>query len=271
MSTLLPEDYQEPQCPLCLDPGGRTIPQRRVQEKLDQYMSRRDYEGGERHLLYWLEEARACRDQRGELLVRNEMIGFYRKRGEKEKALTNAGEAVALLNSLGLGDSITAGTTWVNAATAHHAFGEPEEALALFSKAKAIYESSPQTGADLLGGLYNNMALACVDLGRFQEAQELYDKAMAEMGKVPGGELEQAITCLNRANAVEAQEGLEAGESKIYALLDQAQELLENSKAPRNGYFAFVCEKCAPVFSYYGYFQAANALQKLAEDIYAGT
>ena len=40
-------------------PRIRPIPQQRVIEKMDAYMSRRDYAGAERHLLYWLEEARA--------------------------------------------------------------------------------------------------------------------------------------------------------------------------------------------------------------------
>ena len=46
-------------------PHLRPIPQQRVIEKMDWYMSRRDYAGAERHLLYWLEEARQGNDLRG--------------------------------------------------------------------------------------------------------------------------------------------------------------------------------------------------------------
>ena len=60
-----------------------SIPQQRVVEKLDEYMSRRDYAGAERHLLYWLEEALAAGDKRGELMVRNELVGHFRKVGNK--------------------------------------------------------------------------------------------------------------------------------------------------------------------------------------------
>ena len=61
--TLGPQDYAEPRCVLCGEPYGaaptiKPIPQQRIVEKLDEYMSRRDYAGAERHLLYWLEEAR---------------------------------------------------------------------------------------------------------------------------------------------------------------------------------------------------------------------
>ena len=140
--------------------------------------------------------------------------------------------------------------------------------MALFERARAAYEAGGGVSPELLGGLYNNMALCCKALGRCDEAFALYDKAMEQMGKLPGGKLEQAITCLNIADAVAAQEGLEAGETRIFALLDRAWELLQDGEAPRNGYYAFVCEKCAPSFAYYGYFLAAEELEREAKRIY---
>ena len=68
-------------------PTLRPIPQQRVIAKMDEYMARRDYAGAERHLLYWLEEARAGRDQRGMLMVLGELVGHYRKTGERDKAM----------------------------------------------------------------------------------------------------------------------------------------------------------------------------------------
>lgn len=268
-----PEDYAEPACLLCGEPYGaepaiRAVPQQRIVEKMDEYMSRRDYAGAERHLLYWMEEARLGRDLRGQLMLSNELIGHYRKTGNRDKALHWVDEALRLLGELDFEGSVSAGTTYVNAATACNAFGENERALALFEKAREVYESGVQVRPELLGGLYNNMALANQALGRYDEAFALYDRAMEQMGKLPGGALEQAITCLNMADAVAAQEGLEAGETRIFALLDRAWELLQDKAAPRNGYYAFVCEKCAPSFAYYGYFLAAEELQKEAARIY---
>ena len=268
-----PEDYEEPQCLLCGEPYGaepkpEPIPQQRVVQKLDEYMSRRDYDGAERHLLYWLEEAKRVRDLRGELLVHNELIGHYRKVSNGDAAFAHIDEALKLLDELDFEGSVSAGTTYVNSATACSAFGENERALALFERARAVYEANPDTRKHLLGGLYNNMALACQALGRYPEAFDLYEKAMTVMQDVAGGVLEQAITCLNMADAVAAQQGLEAGETRIFQLLDQAYELLHDESAPRDGYYAFVCEKCAPSFSYYGYFLAAEELQKTAEAIY---
>ena len=39
----------------------------------------------------------------------------------------------------------------------------------------------------------------------------------------------------------------------------------------RDGYYAFVCEKCAPTFDYYGWFAEAEKLNGEAARIYAGT
>ncbi len=275
MEPLKKEDYAEPRCLLCgesygAEPAVLSIPQKRILEKMNDYMSRRDYAGAERHLLYWLEEARLCHDRRGELLVRNELIGHYRKTGERDHAFEQIDQALQLIRDMDYEGSISSGTTYTNAATACNAFGENERALQLFEKARAVYEASQNTGKELLGGLYNNMALTYVSLRRFPEAYELYDRAMALMEQVPNGVLEMAITCLNIANAVEDESGLEAGETKISELLDRAEELLDTPSVPRDGYYAFVLEKCAPTFSYYGYFLAAERFTETAEKIYRG-
>lgn len=269
----------------------KPVPQKRIIDKMNEYMSRLDYSGAERHLLYWLEEAKLGRDLQGQLMLRNEMVGHYRKTGKKEPAMESAAEAVRLLEELEMEDSISAGTTYVNVATACNAFGEFERSIELFEKARAIYESSKFTAPQLLGGLYNNMALTCAALGRYEEALELYEKAIPIMAQVADGELEQAITYLNMADTVEAQAGMEQGEARISELADKAEELLEKKSGEllgegdallkdeealraldqeaksRLGYYAFVCGKCAPVFEYYGYFLAADRFKERAEQL----
>ncbi|MBR1822320.1 MAG: tetratricopeptide repeat protein [Clostridia bacterium] len=247
----------------------RAIPQQRVIEKMDAYMDRRDYAGAERHLLYWLEEARMGGDLRGMLMVRNELVGHYRKTEEWEKAMASADAALELLERLDFDNTISAGTTYVNIATMLNAYGDNARAIEYFEKARPLYEQSAATRPALLGGLYNNMALTCVSLKRFDEADALYDLAMDQMAKCQNGALEQAVTCLNRANLVEDRDGLEAGEHAIYELLEQASALLRTPELPRDGYYAYVCEKCAPTYDYYGWFAEASALNEEAERIYA--
>lgn len=265
---LAPEDYLEPVCPLCMNQNAvKRIPLERVAEKLDEYMGRQDFAAARRHLTFWLAEAESAGDLRGAFGVHSEWMGFSRKMGEGDEAIAHAKAALALLYEVGE-ESIAAATVCINAATVYQAFSQPEAAFSLFERAQDIYRRELSPDDARMGGLYNNMALTLVTLGRYGEAYELYKQALAIMGKAENGALEQAITYLNMANAVEAEHGPEKAEAKITQLLDMAADLLDNPSLPRNGYYAFVCEKCAPTFDYYGYFFVANDLKQRARTIY---
>ncbi len=244
-----------------------SIPRTRITEKLDQYVDEHDYAAAERHLLYWLEEARSIQDLRGALFVYNEMIGLYRKAGLFEKAESCVSPVLHLLQTLSFEDTITAGTTYVNIATAFQAAGRHAEAMQYFEKASGLY-AAHHADASLLGGLYNNMGLTLSSLGQYRRALECYGIALKKMKEVRNGELEQAITCLNMANTVEEEMGLEAGESRIYQLVDQACTLLDTPTLPRDGYYGFVLEKCIPTLEYYGCLAAEN-YRRILEDIHA--
>ena len=275
-NTIRPEDYAEPRCVLCDEPYGaepdvRPIPQQRVLQKVDECMSRRDYAGVERTLDYWLEEATLGHDKRGQLMLHNEYIGHFRKVGNKAKAMEHIDAALPLLDELHFEGSVSAGTTYTNAATACNAFEENERAIDLFEKARAVYESSTRTDPKLLGGLYNNMALTLTDLKRFDEAWSLYEHALAVMGKVPSGEPEQAITYLNMADLHYVQSGTGLVDDDIENYLEQAWGLLNTETLTRDGYYAFVCEKCAPTFDWYGEEERAQDLTRRSEEIYERT
>ena len=271
---LSPEDYAEPRCLLCMEPPGghdeiKPVPQQRIIEKLDEYMSRRDYKSAKKHLLYWLEEARLGGDLRGQLTVCGELVGHFRKTGEKNEAMKYVGETETLLEKLGFEKNISAGTALVNAATACSAFGENERALALFERARSAYDACAAIKPELAGGLYNNMALCCSALGQFDRALELFEKADGFMSRVDGGEAERAITCLNKADTLEAKDGAEKAEKEISALAERAAELLDSPNLKRDGYYAFVCEKCAPAFEHHGFFADAQRFARISAEIYS--
>jgi tetratricopeptide (TPR) repeat protein len=111
------------------------------------------------------------------------------------------------------------------------------------------------------------MALALVDLNEFEKALLLYKKAISVMESSEDGMLEVAITYLNIANLKEAELGIEAAQAYIDKLLDDAAKILDEH-ANKNGYYAFVCEKCASTFGYYGYFAYENELKERAAKIY---
>ena len=256
---LKPDDYIEPRCVLCgpvpgQDSAVMPVPQQRIIAKMDEYMSRRDYDGAERHLLYWLEEARAGNDKGGELMIAGELAGHYRKTGNKVEAFKFAELSVKLVGELGMEGTVSAGTAFTNAATVYNAFGENEHSIGLLRKARAVFEAAPRRngagedsrrGAEggasgqgaagagvspqFLGGLYNNMALAETALGHYPEAEELYGKALQVMETVPGGEPEQAITWLNMVQTVVTACGMEdeAAEKRIGDYLEHAEALLD--------------------------------------------
>ena len=285
----------------------RTVPVARVIEKVNECMSRRDYAGVERVLRYWLQEAESVGDLRGRMSIRSEMVGHYRKTGEKEKAFESARDLEKLIGELEYEGTVSAAVAWINIGTMLSSFGEHEQALTFFERAcevcakaeaaKAGVETTePVTGGtqkpgtgdmqgpgpestgttelhgtfppDLAGGLHNNMGLVLSALGRYEEALVMFGKAMDYMAAVPGGRLEQAVTCLNMADTLEAQLGMEEAEKRICDLVEQAEEFLMNPDHPQDGYYAYVCEKCAPVFGHYGYFAAEEEFAARARRIY---
>lgn len=240
----------------------------RIISKLDEYLSKDDYVSAEKHLAYWYSEAENQKDIRTMLLIRNEQMGLYRKIGQREKSIGCAEDALSITAKEGIESNIGAATTYLNVATVYKAFGMPEKSIPLFEKAKDIYENNLAENDERFGGLYNNMALALVDLKEFEKADALYRKALAIMKNIPNGKPEQAITWLNMANAAETESGLENAENTITEYLENAMKLLDESQSETDGNYAFVCRKCSSVFGYYGYFFYENVLERRAKKIY---
>lgn len=249
----------------------QSIDRNRLLKTLDEYLKNNDYSAAKSHLLYWLKEAQSICDNKSILLIFNELMGLTRKLGESDEAQNYAKKALQKIEEMGIENNIGAATTYLNSATVFKAFEKADQAMPLFKKAEAIYEKALTPYDDRFGGLYNNMALALVDLNRFSEAASYYQKALNVMAHVERREPEQAITYLNMASAAEAEYGLEAAESKIAEHIENAYKLLELGKDRTDGNYAFVCEKCASVFGYYGYFYYENQLTERYRRIYEGT
>ena len=263
------QDYQEPQCPfdasMWTGEPKETVPVRRVTEKLDDYLSRDDFQAAERLLLYWLQSAQSYRDIRGAFFLHNELIGFFRKVGNEEGAMREIAQGLALTGDPRIGkDSTGAATLYVNAATAMKRFGHSDRALAYFDKAEQIYERELPDNDSRRGGLYNNKALALADLGRLDEAQDYFLRAIGTMKNVANGELEQALSYLNLCDI------LVFTDPRVKEYLDRAQALLDTPGLPRDSYYAFNCDKCAPVFAEYGRQEYADILLRRRAEILAG-
>lgn len=239
----------------------------RIIEKLDELLGRNDYDSAEKHLLYWLDEADFSNDKRCMLLIRNELAGLYRKLSREADALNAVKAALDLIDEMGIENNVGAATTFLNCATVYKAFGNAGKSLPLFEKAKNIYEKNLPYDDKRFGGLYNNMALTFVDLKRFEEAYNLYNKAISVMEKHEDGMLEVAITYLNIASAKEAEIGSVESEEFVREYVEKAMKILDEYPK-KDGYYAFVCEKCASVFGYFGYFLYKKELSERANNIY---
>ncbi len=267
-------DYKEPACPLCdgkdfyypkKDAPLGHIPVDRVISKVDSLFDKNDYLEAGRLLVYWENEAKALRDKRGELAIQSELVGFYRKQNNVEKGITAVNRALELVEELNQGDMASGATIFINCATAYKAFGKPQEAMPLYEKAEEIYKKNLQPNDSRFGGLYNNMALALADLGKFQEAEASYFSALSVMEKVPKGEAECAITYINLAHMYEDFGVAE----KISGCMEKAYLLLKSDNLIHDGYYAFVIEKCAPSFAYFGNKNMCDEFKKEAQEIYA--
>ncbi len=247
------------------------IPKDRVLDKLDSLLRGNDYAGAKRLLQYWLSEAEYSGDGHGILLMQNELMGLCRKLGERDQALQYAQNALDQVGKMGIGDNVGAATTYLNSATVCKAFGLSEDALNLFQMAQEIYRRDLSPTDQRLAGLYNNMGLALVDLKRYEEAEALYQKAIAVLQSVPEKEPEQAITYLNMATAAETEHGLAKAQEKIGELAQKAMACMDAGKDRTDGNYAFVCEKCASVFGYYGFEDYARELMERCRRIYEGT
>ena len=271
--TLSKEDYEEPCCPLKMNINQNftPIPIGRVLSKVDEYLSINDYASAEKTLDYWHEEAKISNDIRGELTVLNEKIGLYRKTGKKEQCLSAIDKCLALSENGEFENTITRGTSNFNCATGYCAFDEYKRALPLYEKATGIYEKYLKNTDGRLGGLYNNTAICLMRLNKYEQSRMLFDKAIEIMSKIENAEGEIAITYCNLADLESAQNGMEKAEEKINEYLERAEELLNTKTLPRDGNYAFICEKCAGTFGYYGFFMTEKELLKRAREIYERT
>lgn len=250
-------------------PGG-VLPVERILQKLDSLLYQKKFEDAVRHLEYWLNEAESLGDRRGELSLLNEAVGLFRKLEREDRTFSYCEKALALAQQPEWENSITQGTTFLNVATAYKAFGHSAQALVLYERAKTIFEVETDPDLRRLGGLYNNMALALADEKEYDRARELFVQALDIMSRVEGGEPEIAVTCCNLADLVQASRGWEQGQEEIRAWLNRAMENLRQAPT-RDGYYAFVCEKCAPVFHFYDMENYERELKEQIERIHERT
>ena len=239
---------------------------KRVIDRFDRLMNASDFEEAERHLIYWMNEAKDMGDDRSLFSVINEMTGFYRMRGDRKNAFDAVEKLKRLTSQTDKFGNIEKATAYLNCATVYNSFKEPLEALKLYEQAEKIYLENLDSNDERLAGLFNNTALAHLALKEYEKAKDYFEKAMTVLDQNTGKENEKAITCLNMADLTEEQMGPEEGEEEILKLLDKAGGYLDI--ACKGDYYEYkmTAEKCIPAFKHYGYFMYAMELEKRIGD-----
>ena len=140
-----------------------------------------------------------------QLSVLNELMGFYRSRGEHAKNKPIIDNALDLAKKMDLAGSEAGTTTLINAATSLRAAGSYERAAEIYSQ--AIKESSKTLKPNdrKLAALHNNLSMLYSETGNIKEAIDQLEKALDILQKSsidPSTDIDIAATHTNIALAI---------------------------------------------------------------------
>lgn len=236
--------------------------------QLDACFNRNDMRSARDCINYWEAEARNTGDDRGLLTVLNEAIGLYRRTQKKGKALSATEESLALLKKLGLENSISGATIYINSATTLSFYGKEEEGLALYEKAALCYETAKKTECYEYAALLNNKAGTLYSLCRYDEAEKDWLRAVEILKKIGNHAGEIAISIVMLAHVTFDRD--HTAYEKVEGLVDEAWEYINSDDQPKDGNYAYVLRKCAQSFDYFKRPEEAQAMREVAKEIYGG-
>ncbi len=171
------------------------------------------------------------------LPILNELMGYYRSISQLDTAWKYALEAEKIIEEYGLESNIASVTTDLNIANLYRASGEVEQALNIYKKVEGIYQTEGLTNDRRVGGVYNNMSVAYMELRDLESAVKYGEKAIEAIKNLPGSADERITIYGNLAGAL--LQAKEPDFKKIEEYLDQAKDLFEN-ECPQSGHYGAV-------------------------------
>ncbi len=164
-------------------------------------------------------------DQHAAVAILNEIAGFYRNISRYAEAITAVERAVLLMQQLGYENTISYGTTLLNAATAYRASGDSVKALEFFLVALTAFGKELPEHDYRFAGLFNNISAVYKDMGKAEDALDALHRAEAVMEKNPGMKSDMATVQTNLALVL-----LELGrEAEALQTLEKAQTLFRGN------------------------------------------
>lgn len=234
-------DYEEPCC--CFDvscytgrpdstPCKNSLDVPAIIRKLDGLNNSGRETDAESYLEGWLDKARSAGDWRSELSIINELLGQYRRTKQRDKGMAAVNTALDIIRAHKMGNTVSAATVMLNAATTMKCFGEAKSSLPIFEHVCRVYANSLDPNDYRFGGLYNNMALSYADVGDIERAEEYFIAAMRVISKCEHPQNELAVTL---CNMVEMYRKTNLEDGRIEKCLDRAWEYLNAPDLPHDG------------------------------------
>ena len=239
----------------------------RILDKYDRLMDEKSFDEAERHLNYWIEEAKTAGDERSVFTLSNELVGCCRLQGKKHETKLAVDRLLKITEKMELKGTVSGATAYINAATGYKSADMAEEALPLYERALDIYERDLLPSDTRLSALYNNMALTLMALKAYDRSDMFFHKALDILKRNENSENEQAITLLNLADLAEKVLQREEAEKRIAGYIEEAKDKLNESYVKKNPGFKFTAEKCIPAIKYHGYFLVAMDLEKKLSEL----
>ena len=215
-----------------------------------------------------LRDAHAGGDWRAELSMLSELLGQYRRSMSEEKGLRTVNEALSLIREHRMGQTVSAATVMLNAATTLKCFHHAAESIPIFTHVASVYADNLDPSDYRFAGLYNNMALSYDEAGDMESAERFFKLALKIIGQTEQPGNDSAVTWCNLAEMYARRD---PEDPRVETCMEKAWECLNDPALPHDGYHAFTISKCAPTFDYFGYFLYAKKLRERTEKIYAGS
>ena len=254
-----------------------------VYKRLDEMFQSGQSAQAEDFLIECLQQAQTEGDFNSLIMLLNEMIGYCRETGQKEKSLAYSSQVIQLMQQLGMTDSVAYGTTLLNVANACRAAGKLDEAYQFYMEVFPIYEKHLQPDDFYYAGLYNNMSLLFQEMEDYEKSVECLEKALRIVRHTPGAEFEVAVTHTNISSSLcklsektaREEEALRAGGTQLYyeksrelaaQALEEAKEAVETFRGMEvmDVHMAAACTAYADALSLLGDFEEAQEYYILA-------
>ncbi len=171
-----------------------------VTKELDELFAQQKIEEIPQYLESHIAQAVSENAQDVLLTLYNEIIGFYRETGQYTLSVENCHKAIALMDEMGIQDTIPYATTLLNAANAHRAAGLLQESLDLYNKVRPIYVAQLKEDDMYFANFYNNLSLLYQEMKDFASAKEQLVNALYIVNHKSDKQFEVAVTQANLAN-----------------------------------------------------------------------